>query len=182
MSSAAAQQRVEPVIDEQWHQMTIEEAIEIARLSAGISANLPASDMHVSTDGAIDTITRHQTLNRVIAVRGWPETVSGILVYRLLALSGEQEVCQIVKPLDNTKQIALFTRQITEQKHNYFGTGAVLSELEAVNEDLLNNSQQLQETQFQITVRAGNEAELTSLIDQVTSILDNAPIRSAMQI
>ncbi len=150
---------------------------EIARLSAGISANLPASDLHVSTDGAIDTFTPHQTLNRVIAVRGWPETVSGMLVSRLLALSGELEVCQIVKPLDSTKQIALFTRQITEQKHNYFGTGAVLAELEAVNEDLLNNSQQLQETQFQITVRARNEAELTSLIDQVTSILDNARIR-----
>ncbi|MGX1500851.1 type IV secretion system protein VirB4 [Labrenzia sp. MBR-25] len=150
---------------------------EIARLSAGISANLPASDIHVSTDGAIDTFTPHQTLNRVIAVRGWPETVSGMLVSRLLALSGELEVCQIVKPLDSTKQIALFTRQITEQKHNYFGTGAVLAELEAVNEDLLNNSQQLQETQFQITVRARNEAELTSLIDQVTSILDNARIR-----
>ncbi|CTQ47734.1 hypothetical protein [Roseibium aggregatum] len=37
MSSAAAQQRVEPVIDEQWHQMTIEEAIDIAHRNTGIS-------------------------------------------------------------------------------------------------------------------------------------------------
>jgi type IV secretion system protein VirB4 len=153
----------------------------LARLSAGISANLPASDIHVSTDGAIDTFTPHRTRTRVIAVRGWPETVSGMLVSRLLALSGEIEVCQVIKPLDTPKQIALFTRQITEQKHNFFGTGAVLAELEAVNEDLLNNAHQLQETQFQITVRSRDEHELASLIDQVTALLDNARIRYCIE-
>lgn len=153
----------------------------IARLSAGISANLPASDIHLSTDGGIDTFTPHQQFNRIIAVRGWPETVSGMLVSRLLALSGEIEVCQIVKPLDNTRQIALFTRQITEQKHNFFGTGAVLAELEAVNEDLLNNVQQLQETQFQITLRSRSETSLTALTEKVVSILDNARVRYCVE-
>lgn len=154
---------------------------ELARVSAGISANLPASDIHVSTGGAIDTFTPHRTFNRVIAVRGWPETVSGLLVSRLLALSGEIEVCQIVRPLDNTGQIALTTRQITEQKHNYFGTGAVLAELEAVNEDLLTNAHQLQETQFQITVRARETHELSALLDQVTALLDTARIRYSIE-
>ena len=37
MSAAAAQQRVEPVMDEQWHQMTIDEAIAIAHRNTGIS-------------------------------------------------------------------------------------------------------------------------------------------------
>ncbi|TYC64003.1 type IV secretion system protein B4 [Rhodobacterales bacterium] len=153
----------------------------LCRLSSGINANLPASDIHLTTDGEIETFTSRKHLNRVIAVRGWPESVSGLLVSRLLALSGEIEVCQVIKTLDNTSQIALFTRRITEQRHNFFGTGAVLAELEAVNEDLLNNAISLQETQFQVTVRAKDEAELASLLDQVTAILDNARVRFSVE-
>lgn len=37
MSATAAQNRVEPVVDEEWHQMTIDEAIEIAHRNTGIS-------------------------------------------------------------------------------------------------------------------------------------------------
>ncbi|WP_340277760.1 VirB4 family type IV secretion system protein [Roseibium algae] len=154
---------------------------DLARLSSAISANLPASDIHVGVDGSIETFTPHKQFNRVIAVRGWPETVSGMLVSRVLALAGEIEVCQVVKPLDNTGQIALFTRQITEQKHNYFGTGAVLAELEVVNEGLLNNELQLQETQFQITLRARSEQALSGLVDAVSGILDTARIRYSVE-
>lgn len=153
----------------------------IARVGANISANLPASDLHVSTDGHIEAFLPQTYRHRIIAVRGWPESVSGLLVSRILALSGEIEVCQIARTLDSTKQIALFTRQITEQKHNFFGTETVLEELEGVNEDLLTNTHRLQETQFQICVRSQNTTELAALTEKIAAILDNARVRYSIE-
>lgn len=154
---------------------------DLLQVSSNISANLPASDIHVARDGKVETFTPHKFVNRIFAVRSWPESVSGLLVSRLLALSGEIEVCQVVRTLDSTTQIALFTRRITEQKHNFFGTGTVLNELESVNEDLLNNTIHIQETQFQITVRAETEDELRELIDQISALLDTARVQYSLE-
>ena len=148
----------------------------ICRISRNISANIPASDICVSTDGVIKTNTPLEHTNRVIAVRGWPEHVSGVLSSKILALSAEIELFQFIRPLENNKQIALFTRAIQEQRHNFFGTGAMLSELEGVQEDLLNDEHHLYETQFQISVRHRDPQKLDALIDQICSLLDSARV------
>ncbi|PLW77182.1 VirB4 family type IV secretion system protein [Cohaesibacter celericrescens] len=148
----------------------------IGRVSKSISANVPACDLNISIDGVIKTTIPTEHVNKIIAVRGWPETLSGILISKILALSAEIEVVQIAKPLDSTQQIALFTRTVQEQKHNFFGTFSQLAEYEGVLEDLLNDEHHIFETQFQIAARNRNPQLLDVTLEQITAILDQARV------
>ena len=148
----------------------------LPRISQNMSANIPACDLDISSDGVIKTTIPAPYFNKIIAVRTWPETMNGLLISQILALPAELEICHIVKPLDTTQQVALFTRTVQEQKHNFFGTGTQLAEFEGALEDLLNDEHHLMETQFQIAVRSKCEARLDEVIDKITAILDKARV------
>ncbi len=155
---------------------------ELCSPSANLSGNLPASDLHFDgANGTIDSYTPNHRRTRVIGVRLWPEQVSGMLVSRIMSLSGEVEVSQICKVLHNEKSLALLHRQAAEQRSSFFGSAAVLEEIEETSESLTNNAHSLFETQFQIAFRARSDAELEELQDEITDILNKARVTFSLE-
>lgn len=155
---------------------------DLPRISNNISAALPASDISFERKtGLIITQTPGAFYSKIMNIRSWPESVSGILISKILALPAEIEICHICNPLNSERTIAFYKRKQNEQRSNFFGSAAVLGELETALSHLINNTMTLMETQFQITVRAKSEEELEKVLDDVYIILNQARVSASVE-
>ncbi|WP_068317890.1 VirB4 family type IV secretion system protein [Polycladidibacter hongkongensis] len=144
---------------------------DLPRISRAVSASIPACDLRFDKSGEIHTATPDERLGKVIGVRLWSTVASGHIIAQILALHGELEVFQYARPLNNERAVAIYTRQIMEQENNFFGNDSVLEELHSLKDDLVNRKNTYYETQFQITIRARSQEEMSELIDAVAEIL-----------
>ena len=144
---------------------------DLPAVSANVSATLPASDLRFERHGAIVAYQPAETHYRVIAMRAWPDTVSGALTGALLALPGEIELAQIAIPIGREAALAQLARKRNEHRFNFFGGGVAAEEHDAAIELLSDGKHTLFTTQFQIVLRARSEAALDTLTDQVMALL-----------
>lgn len=144
---------------------------DLPLVSRSLSRSLPGADLRVARDGLIETRVPGRQLHRIIAVREWPEGISGQLVAEILALQGDIEVAQMCEPWDRDEAILLFTRKKTESHAALIGNAEMAAECEAIIQLLTRGDTTLFHTQLQILVRAEQEEELDALVDNVCEVL-----------
>ena len=154
------------------HLLTGELRGELAAVSENISARVGFTDLEVAEDGRIVTRAPEEHLHRVIAVRGWPGTVSGDLVGDLLRLPVEIEICQICVPESKPAMQMLFSRKAQEARAlAMFGGGARVAEYEDAVTALGDEETAVFETQMQIALRAADEASMEETLRRITDVL-----------
>ncbi len=144
---------------------------DLPAISEALSGALPAADLEFGRDGRLTAHTPTKHVTRTIAVREWPETVSGRLIGELLALDGDIEVCQICEPWDRDRALLLYKRQQMGQMRSLFGNPALVGETEYILGMLNEGSGSLFVTQLQICVRAATDPELKDLVTAVCEVL-----------
>ncbi|GAB6054665.1 hypothetical protein JCM17960_34980 [Magnetospira thiophila] len=139
---------------------------DLPAVSRAISGNLPAADLSIDRrSGLITARLPSRQLHRVMAVRQWPEAVSGRLVGELLALHGDVEVAQLCEPWGREEALMLLKRKKQAQETGLIGNPAVAAECEATMQLLAEGHTTLFHTQFQIILRAPDEAALDALTE-----------------
>lgn len=155
---------------------------DLPRISSNLSANIPASDIAFeAASGLISTQVPTQYVQKIIAVRAWPESVSGIVISKLLAIPAELEVCQICNTVHSEKAIGSYKRKENEGKGGFLVNRPMQSEVREATANLVANHKTLFDTQFQIVVRAKSVEALNTVIEQVTIILNQARITFSVE-
>lgn len=145
---------------------------DLLPVSASLSGRLPASDMAFDSSGLIRTECTERAFHRILAVREWPETVSGRLIADLLSLDGDVEISQIAEPFDTDQALLMFKRQQNSQGANvFFPNPSAMAETDFILENLSSGALALFATQFQVILRAGDEATLDHLLDRARAVL-----------
>jgi len=145
---------------------------DLPTISSSMSGSLPASDMIIDrATGLIITHTPNRMLQRVIAIRKWPESANGAIIGEILAIKGDIEVSHICEPRDRERDLILYGRKAKEQRASFFGNGTLAGECEASVQLLTEGNTTLFNTQLQIIVRAENEELLNDRIDAACKIL-----------
>lgn len=139
--------------------------------SANVSAALPASDLAFGRDGSIVANQPVPARYRVVAVRAWPETVSGEIAAAVMALPGELEWSQVALPLSRDKTVAGLARKKNELRANFLASGAALTEHAAMLDLLADGKHLLFSTQAQLVLRGRSDAELDALTERVAALL-----------
>jgi len=150
---------------------------DLRAVSVNISANLPAADLIFTPDGTISAHLPTPLLHRVIAVREWPDMVSGHLLHELMAVPGEIELSQIALPTGRDKTLLLLKRGA----NSAFGSAQAAGECAAAIELLNQGRTALVATQLAIVLRAADEAELNDLTAQVARILADRRVVASVE-
>lgn len=141
---------------------------DLRAVSANISANLPAASPifdKASGDSLIYLPAPYH--HRVIAVREWPDLVSGHLLHEIMTVPGEIEVSQVAVPIGRDGDIIGLKRSA----NNPFGPAQAAAECHAAIELLQEGKTQRFNTQLAIIVRGRTEAEIEAVTGQICSIL-----------
>lgn len=143
---------------------------DLVAVSADISANLPAANPTFDkVSGDYLAHLPEPMHHRLIAVREWPDLVSGHLLHEVMALPGELEVSQASVPLSRDREMLMLKRGA----NNPFGSGQAAGECHAAAELLAQGKTSRLATQLAIVVRGRTEAEIEDLTAQVARILGN---------
>jgi type IV secretion system protein VirB4 len=154
---------------------------DLPAISESISGNLPASDLEIGKDGILTTHIPARMLQRIIAIRSWPELVDGRLFQDILSLSGDIEISQICVPWDRDQALILYKRQLRAQLTALFGNAAMAAECEATIQLLSEGNTTVFHTQLQIVVRDGNEENLDALVQSVCEILGHRRVLHSIE-
>ena len=145
---------------------------DLPAISGSISWALPGSDIAFGRDGRISTHAPHETAARLIAVRAWPESVSGSFLGALLALPADIEVCQTALPVDKTPLTALFRRKSVElATMSFFGGREEREEYDDAVEALSGKGAAMFDTQLTVTVGAADKAALDRCLLEATAVM-----------
>ena len=145
---------------------------DLPAASVALSGSLPASDLHIERDsGVITAWTPEAWQYRIVAVREWPEAVSGRLAREVLALPGDIELAHICLPVDRDEAMLGFRRKGAEQRSLFIGNPALAVECEAMVDLLAEGHSTVFRTQMQILLRARSEEALEVLVGQTGRIL-----------
>lgn len=139
--------------------------------SRNLSGSLPGADLQFTRDGLLRTRGAETGLHRIIAVREWPEGVSGRLIGDILALQGDLEVVQVAEPFDRDKATFLYKREQQAQRTALIGNRELADEIEVMLEGLAKGTMTIFATQFQVTCRADTPDALDALVRSVCEIL-----------
>jgi type IV secretion system protein VirB4 len=142
---------------------------DLPRLSANLSGSLPGADAQFSADGGFTVSVPHPVHHRVIVVRSWPELIDGEFVGKVLALPCEVDLLQVCRPENQTATKALMNRNATAAS-GLFGSQAAAADY-ATALDQLGSGQCSWTTQYFITLRHPDKAELEELARRVGEIL-----------
>ena len=155
---------------------------ELPARSASLSGSLPAADLRFHKSGLLHTEGSAKAVHKIIAVREWPEAVSGLLVADLLAIEGDLEVCQIVEPWERDRAAFTFKRQQRQEKSNiFFPNRALADETEYVLNRLAEGGFALFATQFQIVATAPDEEELEALLKKIREVLGDRRVIASVE-
>lgn len=143
---------------------------DLRAVSSDISANLQAaSPVFDKPTGDIVVHLPEPVHHRVIAVREWPDLISGHLMHELMTIPGEIEVSQICVPLGRGKETLLLKRG----SNTPFGAAQAASECHAAVELLSQGKTSRLNTQLGITLRARSLEEIETLTAAVARTLGN---------
>lgn len=142
---------------------------DLPAISNNISANLPASDLVFDRDGTFVAHIPTPIHHRIVAVREWPELVSGYLLHELMALPGEIEVSQVAVPIPKERAILMLKQQSSGQ----FVSSRKAEECMAVMNLLEEGKTSLLSTQFAVVLRGESQAAVDNLVSEVARILAN---------
>ena len=141
-------------------------------VSDNISARIGFSDLGIDADGTVTTRLPDTYLHRIIAVRGWPGVISGMLVGDLLRLPFEIEICQVCRPEAKPAMQVIFSQKARESRAlAMLGGGARAEEYDDALDALGDDETALFQTQMMLTVRAGSAAGMEDALRRVTDIL-----------
>lgn len=154
---------------------------DLLAVSENISGNLSGSDLHIHQSGIIEAWTPQHKLHRIIAIRAWPEAVSGKILADIMALPGDLDISQCCIPWDHEQALALLKRKANEQHNAYFGNPALASECHAALNLLAEGSTTLFHTQLQIVVRADSAPELDRIVTRICDILGKLRIAHSVE-
>lgn len=144
---------------------------DLPAISRSLSRSLPAADLSISREGLIETYTPSRRLHRIVAIREWPEEISGHLLADIMALKGDLEINQICEPWDRDEAVLLFSRKKKEQQSSLVGNPELAAECEATIQLLTQGNTTLFHTQLQIAIRATEEEDLDRLVGEVCEVL-----------
>ncbi|MEW5728045.1 MAG: type IV secretion system protein VirB4 [Pseudomonadota bacterium] len=143
---------------------------DLRAVSLDISANLQAANPVFDKSTGDMVVQLPETYHhRTIAVREWPDLVSGHLLHEIMALPGEIEVSQVCLPVGREKELLLLKRGA----NNPFGPALAAAECHAAVELLSQGKTSRLETQAAVILRGRTEAELGTLTAQIARILGN---------
>lgn len=154
---------------------------DLPAVSESISGNIPACDLHMHGSGVIEARVPALKAHRIIAVRAWPEVVSGRILGDLLSIPGDLEVSQVCTPWDHERALLLHKRKANEQRKAFIGNPALANECDATLHLLSEGETTLFHTQMQIIARADTEAELEVIVGAVTDILGRLRIAHSVE-
>lgn len=143
---------------------------DLRPVSADISANLQAAAPVF--DKFSGDFVFHLPLayhHRIIAVREWPDMVSGHLMHELMAIPGEIEISQVCVPLDRERELLLLKRGA----NNPFGAAQAASECHAAAELMTQGKTSRLATELAITLRGRTLDEIDLLTATVARVLAN---------
>lgn len=143
---------------------------DLRAVSADISANLQAASPmfdKLSGDFIYHLPLAHH--HRIIAVREWPDIVSGHLMHELMAIPGEIEVAQVCVPLDRERELFMLKRG----ENNPFGAALARAECHAAVELLAQGKTSRMETELTVTLRGRTLDEIDTLTAMVARVLAN---------
>lgn len=141
--------------------------------SENVSKALPVTDLEFK-DGTVHTATPEDHQSRVMSIRGWPEGVSGQILAELLALKGDVEFHQIIRP----ESVLATKSKASAEERAEVGLSALFLNPEKAQEretiiELLNaDAIAMVMTQSGIVYRAKTAAELSRLEQQIVDILN----------
>tara|TARA_R110002012_G_scaffold48051_5_gene125489 strand:+ start:1373 stop:3757 length:2385 start_codon:yes stop_codon:yes gene_type:complete len=150
--------------------------------SHSISGSLPAADLQFDKSGTVRTEGSEKAVQKIIAIREWPEAVSGQLIAALLAIEGDLEIDHLIEPWARDRALLMWKRQQRQEKSNIlFPNRALSDETDYVLEKLSDGTVCLLVSQFQIVARAPNETELDRLVDKVREVLGDRRVVASVE-
>lgn len=150
---------------------------DLPAISQSISGRLPAADLVPDRDtGLITANVPTPKLHRVIAVREWPEKVTGQVIGELMALQADIEVSMICDPWERDHALVLYKRKLKEQQTALIGNPELAAECKAIIDLLSAGQTTIFNTQLQVIVRADDEGTLNDQVKDVCEILGHLRI------
>lgn len=145
-------------------------------VAQSISANIPAGDFHFDRQGNITTFLPHRRHHRCLAVRGFPESISGQVIENILAVAGEIEIAQICTAQQREKTLRMLWIKKRQLESPLGRNEEKAGEHAWAHTEISADKRCYADTQFHIFVRAETEAALTALVGQLADILSRARI------
>jgi len=134
---------------------------EVATQSQNMAVRIGGSDLTITKTGDIWTNHPSRQLQRIIAVRRWPELISGHLIGELLRLPLEIEISQVAIPESKARVQIAFDRKAAESRRLTIFGGAVRAEqFEEAVAVLGSEGTSIFQTEMSIILRKSNEAEM----------------------
>ena len=148
-----------------------------------ISANIPACDLIMNKSGVMETRSPIHYFHSILAVKAWPEEVSGQLSARLMALPLEIELCQILTNLTDEKAFTSF--KLKRQQYSLpgpFSNSSIASDYDLALDLMADTTKNaVFEAQYQICVRAKDYEALQAAIVKITDILGKFRINYSIE-
>ena len=150
--------------------------------SSNLSQILGHSNLDIEDNGDIWTTTPERKLQRIVAVRRWPEIVSGKLIGELLRLPVELEISQTAIPEGKTKAQVMFDRKAAETSRLVmFGGASRAQDFQAAVEVLGKEGVELLQTEFQVCIRASDRDEMARAETMVMDVLGRHKVSANME-
>ena len=151
-------------------------------ISSNLSVSLPGSDIEFRRDGRIITQIPQKTTSCLIAIKSWPEAMSGEVLGALLALPIDLEICQTALPIEKTKMTAFFQRKSRELNSlAFFGGSGEANEYSDAVEILSEREIAIFKTQFTITISAEDEPSLKHNVARAADIFGRERISYSIE-
>ena len=155
---------------------------DLPAVSSNLSAALPGSDIAFGRDGGIKARTPVACASRLIAIRAWPDSVTGEFLGELLALPADTEICQTALPADKGPMTALFRRRHVElSTMSFFGGRDEREEYNDAVETLSSKGAAIFDTQFTMVVSAATDKELDQTVLAATEIMGREQISYSIE-
>ncbi|SIS85529.1 VirB4 family type IV secretion system protein [Insolitispirillum peregrinum] len=148
---------------------------DLPRLSRNLSGALPAADPQFRADGGICMSVPTPLHQRILVVRGWPETVDGWPMGQLMALPGELDLTQVCLPERQEIASPMLLHKLKGLQSNPFSSSAATADFAAAA-DIVGGGEIWWRTQFHITLRHPTQAGLDELTRQASDILSRRRI------
>jgi type IV secretion system protein VirB4 len=141
---------------------------DLRSVSSNISANLPAADA-IFDKASGDSVAHLPDAyhHRTIAVREWPDLVSGHLLHEIMTVPGEIEVSQVAVPIGKEKDLLILKRGANSP----VGGAQAAAECHAAVELLSQGKTSRFTTQLVVIVRGRTEVEMEDITGQITRLL-----------
>ncbi|MDR3326118.1 MAG: type IV secretion system protein B4 [Rhodospirillaceae bacterium] len=137
-----------------------------------VSGNLPCANITVRDDGVLIAHLPTPCFYRFIAIREWPELISGKLIHDIMKLPYEIEISQIAIP-SSKEMISLGLKR---RLNNPLGANQVIAEAGAAIELLQQGKTSLLTTQLTIIIKGAQEIEVDNVVVKITHILGEARV------